>query len=299
MPVFDQLQRASFDGLEFPVRSVQVRSRARVHTHEYLRVPGGLNEKLQRSLYTIEMEAEFHTTIKGYGTLWPNVLAALRNKYEQQITSELVIPTIGAIPAFLSEWHQTAEMGRVRSGEHAQLMFTEDQTEVFLSRALAEVDTSSIETEAANLDTIRKQIIPADAIAAASLFDSIQDTANAIFAIKDQSDLYGALLAAKVNQLTELLRRADREVDDLEDPENYPLVYALQDLLDAAITLERNLIESPRGPRLYTVPRTESVSDIATAIYGDTSRANEILLNNDVEDAFAVPAGYKIIYFAA
>lgn len=117
MPVFDQLQRASFFEIPFPVKSVHIRGRLRRHEHEYLRVPGALNEKLGRGLYMIEMEAVFDANIKGYGRLWPNSLGQLREIYEQELTGDLVVPTIGTIPAFITEWDQTAEMGRVRSGK--------------------------------------------------------------------------------------------------------------------------------------------------------------------------------------
>lgn len=295
MPVFDSLQRASFDGLDFPVRAVHIRGRYRVHTHEYLRVPGGVNEKLERGLYRIEMEAEFHATIRGYGQLWPNVLAAIRGKFEQGITGPLVIPTIGTVPAMIEEWDQTADMGRVRSGESVRIPFLEDQTELFLSTALAKVDQSSIASSASNLQSIRDQlgIDPADT----SLFDAIQDAANAVIAFKDQADLFGGLMSAKIAQLTGLLGEADRAASTLKNPENHQLLEALHELWDAAVTLGRNLAESPRGPRVYVVPRTMSVADIAAAIYGSTDRATEIMLNNALDDAFAVRAGTRIIYF--
>jgi hypothetical protein len=43
--------------------------------------------------------------------------------------------------------------------------------------------------------------------------------------------------------------------------------------------------------------RQMSVSDIATALYGSTDRANEIMLANDLAEPFAVRGGTRIIYF--
>lgn len=295
MPVFDDLQRASFDGLEFPIKSVSVRGSYRKHSHEYLRVPGAITEKLERGLYVVEMEALFHATIRGYGQLWPNTLAAMRNKYEQGITSELVIPTIGTIPAFQDEWMQQAAIGTVRSGETITLHFLEDQTETFLTLALAKVDTTSLSSSTSKLAAIREELSLTESDR--SIFDGIQDAANSLFAIKDQADLFGGLVAAKVLQLEGIIRQADEQLESTQNPENWLLVDALHELWDSVVTLGRNLAESPRGPRLYIVPRIMTVSDIATALYGDTERASEILLNNSLPDPFAVTAGTKIIWF--
>jgi hypothetical protein len=290
MPVFDQLQRASFDGLDFPVKSVSIKGRYRHEEHEYLRVPGAVIEKLERGLYSIEMQACFDTNVRGYGRLWPDVLAAIRSKYETGITSALVIPTIGTIPAMQPEWDQTAEMGKLRSGEMVRLSFKEDQTQRFLSLALVQTQQQDLATRTANLTILRPPDAP-------SIFDQILNAANGILAIKDQSDLYGGLLAAKLGMFTALLNEADKQVTSLNDPTNHETLDAFLELWDAAVRMSTNLAESPRGPRTYVTPRQMSVSDIATDIYGSSERANEIMLNNRLDDPFAVRAGTTIIYF--
>lgn len=299
MPVFDSLQRASFDGYEFPVRSVEIKGRYRHHVHEYLRVPGGVIEKLERGLYVIEMDVPMHATIRGYGGLWPTGVDVLRKKFEEGITSQLVVPTIGSIPAMLTDWTQTAEMGRVRSGENLRLPFLEDQTQLFITNALAEVRQSSLQSSGDKLAlTLEDFALPPDE---RSVFDQITGLANSILAIKDQSDLYGGLLAAKVAQLTNLINQADRQLQSLQDPVNHELLDALHELWDSTITLGKNLAESPQGPRLYIVPKVMPVTEIAKATQdlGGDDDAARIILNNDLEDAFAVAAGKQIIYFAA
>lgn len=297
MPVFDQLQRASFDGIEFMVKSVHITCKGRKHVHEYLRVEAGVIEKLKRGLYQIEMEADFQATMKGFGVAWPNNLAALRDKFEREVDSTLVIPTIGSIPAMLEDWDQTAEMGRIRSGERARLPFIEYANDRILAGALVQVDVSSVAASTTNLAAIRAELELS--AASESIFDSIQDAANAILSIKDQADLYGNLIGAKVAQMTGLIREADRQVTELQDPEFFELLYALQDLHDAAITLAKNMIERPNGPRIYTTPRVMTVSEIAVAVYGSTARANDIMLNNELDDPFAVRAGTNILYMQA
>lgn len=303
MPVFDQLQRCSFDGLEFPIKSVQIRGQYRYHTHEYLRVDGGINEKLKRGLYRIDIDAVFDANIKGYGILWPDVLAVMRNKFELGITSALVIPTIGTVPAFITEWDQSAEISRVRSGEAVRIPFLEDQTETFLANALVQVNSTSLASTSSHLDAViadmKERSILQEESASLDILDGVQVAANAILAIKDQTDLYSGLLSSRVANLAATLRQAQREVVELQDCENWPLLYVMQDLHDAAITLARNLVETRRSPRLFVVPSIMTVSDISSKLYGSTAHANEIMLNNDLEDPFAVRAGTRIIWFEA
>jgi hypothetical protein len=296
MPVFDQLQRAAFDGLEFPIKYVSIKGRYRHEEHEYLRVPGAVIEKLERALYSIEMGAVFDTNIRGYGTLWPNTLAALRNKFEAGVTSALVVPTIGTVPAFQPEWDQTAEIGKIRSGEVVRLLFKEDQTQRFVTLALVKAQQQSLATAASNLGTVRASLadMPAQDI---SIFDAIQEGSNALLAFKDRADLVNGWLAAKIAQVTHLVRQADSALESMKDPVNHELLEAFMGLWNALVVMGTNLAESPRGPRLYTVPRQMSVSDIAVAVYGNTERASEILVNNNFADPFAVPAGEKVIYF--
>lgn len=295
MPAFDSLQRCGFDGVQFPIKSISIKGRYRYHEHEYLRVPGAIIEKLERAVYSIEIDAIFDTNQRGYGQLWPNGIAALRKKYEEGKTGPLVIPTLGTIPAFQPEWDEKIDIARVRSGETARLVFKEDQTARFLRLAVAQSQQQSMATATANLAAMRAQIAePANDV---SIFDQIENAANSILSIKDQSDLYGGLMAQKLTSFTTLMTLADLQLQSLKQPSNYQMLDAFLELWNAGVVMSTNLAESPRGPRTYVTPRQMSVGDIATAVYGGSERASEILMNNNLPDAFAVPAGEKVVYF--
>lgn len=295
MPVFDQLERASFDGVAFPIKSVHIKCQARLHQHEYLRVPGAVIEKLERGPYTIEMEAVFDANIKTYGPLFPELIRVLQESFENQVTAPLVIPTLGTIPAILTEWDETADMAKIRSGVKMRLPFLEDQTQRFLTDAIVKVDQTNLGTAAKKFELTRKDFDPPPPDV--SLFDKIQTAANAVLSIKDRLDLYGALLAAKVEQLISYIRQADLQAQSLQHPENYPLLDALHELWEASVNLHKNLAETPRGPRIYTTPKRMSVSDISVATYGDTTHAVDVMLNNNLTDPFSVPPGTRIMYF--
>lgn len=295
MPIFDSNQRASFNGIEFPLKQLSIKGRYRHAEHEYLRVPGAVIEKLERAIYSIEMVAPFDVNIKGFGRLWPDGVKSLRTLYESGTTGPLVIPTIGTLPAFMPEWDQSIDLAKVRSGETVKLSFKEDQTQRFLQLAIVQTQQKSLATSLTNLAAIRASLNPpANDL---SIFDKIQNAANGILAIKDRSDLYGGLLAAKLGMFTALMGEADKQLESLKEPSNYQALDAFLELWDSAVKMATNLAESPRGPRLYVTPSQQSVSDIATAIYGNSERAAEILVNNNFQDPFAVSAGTKVIYF--
>lgn len=296
MPAADSAQRASFDGMQFPVKTISIRGRYKHAEHEYLRVPGAIIEKLERALYSIEMAAAFDTNIKGYGTLWPDGVKKLRALYEAGKTAPLVIPTIGTVPAFMPEWNQDLDLGRVRSGETVKLSFKEDQTARFLKLAVAQTQQQSLATATSELSLILKSLNPPEADR--NIFDRIIAGANGILAIKDRADMYGGLLAAKLATLSKLMNDADRQLESLKDPANFQALEAFLELWNSTVIMATNLAESPRGPQTWTTPKLMSVSEIAAAIYGGSSeRAPEIMMNNRLDDPFAVPAGEKITYF--
>jgi hypothetical protein len=295
MPAFDSAQRASFKGIQFPCKAVGIKGRFRHAEHEYLRVPGAVIEKFERAVYSIELTAAFDTNIRGFGNLWPQGVTALRKLFESGETAALVIPTIGTIPAFQPEWDQNIDLAKVRSGETIKLSFKEDQTQRFVQLALVQTQQQSLATSLTNLSAIRASLNPPKNDV--NIFDAIQNAANSILAIKDQSDLYGGRLAAQLGMFTALLNEADKQLESLKDPANYQALDAFLALWDAAVKMTTNLAESPRGPRRYVTPRIMSVNDVASAVYGSSERAAEILLANDFADPFAIPAGTSIIYF--
>jgi hypothetical protein len=287
-------QRASFDGIEFPVTRFRVRGTYRDHTHEYLKTDGGANEKFGRSVYTVEMDAEFHSTLLGYPGLYPDALTAIRKRYEAGKTAPLVIPTIGTLQAYQLSWDQGFD-AKVQSGESVPLHFKEDSNEAFLTAALTKIDTGSIDAAAARLDLATAGLW-ADK-PRPSLFDQIQDGANKFFAIRDQVVLYDNLIAGHIEGLVTIVQEADKTIEALQHPENFPIIEALHDLQDALMSFARTATLQSDGPRIFTVDRTMTVAQISSATYGDATHGIEIMQNNMLEDPLAVPAGTPIIWF--
>jgi hypothetical protein len=290
MPEFKSRQRAGFSGVQFPVTGVRIRGVYRDHTHEYLKTDGGANEKLGRSVYLVEMDAEFHAGLDGYPNLYPLGVQLMRKLFEKGITDNIVIPTLGTLRGYQTSWDQDFD-ARVQSGEKVHLRFKEDSV-TGLEQALAKIQQSSLPSAAARLDLAASSLDPKP-----SIFDDIQSAANDVFAIRDQAQLQGALIQGKIDALAGIIREADRDVRELQDPTNYAIVDALHELLEATIDLARDATANGTGPRLYSLPQQMSVSQISTALYGDATHAVEIMQNNNLVDPFAVPAGTTVIWF--
>lgn len=291
MPVFDQYERAGFNSIQFPVKTIKIRGGLRHHLHEWRYIPGAEPEKLGRKPYVIEMGCAFHATIKGYGPLYPGRLATLRKLFEAGTTAELVIPTIGRIQAFCSDWEQMADF-KVRSGEEVPLTFVEDQTAANLVASAVRVNAAAMSTAVSKWEAAAEEIDPKP-----SIFDTISDAANAVLSYKDQFDAFGGLLESKLLQLATLVQAADKQVTEFLDPVNYRVLYALHELLDSTIQLQKDVSDRIRHPQIYTTPALMTLNEIALAIYGNTEKTSELMLNNPLADPFEVPAGQALIWF--
>jgi hypothetical protein len=85
----------------------------------------------------------------------------------------------------------------------------------------------------------------------------------------------------------------------LQEPENYPVFNAVQNLAAAAQSLGETLGGGDPGAELHTfvTPTVMSVQSISMAIFGNASRAMDVLNLNPIEDASAVPANFTIRYY--
>lgn len=294
MPAFDELKRASHHGIAFPVRSVRISGGLREHVHEYPHAPGGAPEKLGRKLYEISMSAMFLQGLidPAWQNLWPVGLATLRRLWEDQVTGPLHIPTIGTIQAYAVDWSQEME-SRIRSGEMAEIKFREDQSSAFLVGELVQVSPSALVDKLAAFELAAEAMSPTP-----SIFDAIQDTTNSVLAFKDQIDLAGNLVEAKLLGLVHLLREADAQVKSLNDPQFVHVLDAMHELWLASQQLHDDVHQKSAQIQTYTVPFRTTITDVARALFGDNTRAADILQLNAIEDPFAIPAGAQLRYYA-
>lgn len=290
MPIFDNLQQASFAGYKFPVSEVEVTGSLRDHVHEYPHAHGGAPEKMGRRLYTVKMVGIFESRFKKYPNLWPMTLNYLRMTFEQGNTEPLVIPTIGTIQAYCRNWSQQ-QTSKSRSGETASFEFVEDQG----SDALVEgVLTGSALVEV--FGTYNAAMLKAEFAKEADIgvFDAVSNAVNAVLAVGDTIDAVGNLVSAKFLALSDMCASADATLT-AQDPRNHPLTEALKNIWDTARNEQQDRSAALRLGT-YVTPYTTALSNIATSIYGDASRTVELMQLNPIDDVFKVRAGTKVKY---
>ena len=295
MAAFDQLQKWSFDNIKFPVEQYTVSSALRKHVHVYPHSPGGAPEKLGRELYVIKATGNFQTRFEGYGdNLWPGDMADLRDRYENELTSTLVIPTIGSIQAFITNWHQIAT-SKIRSGEKVEIEWLEDQSSAFLINQLINVKVQNLDDSSTALFSSADDA----GLSLGSIGDTISGLINSVTAIGDQVQLYGSLLAAQLDGIATACSNLEATLPDLNQPANWQTRDALHNLWFAAVQSRQDVLRQSTPIVAYTTPTLMSVTDVAKALYGDSSRGGQVLQLNALEDPFHIAANTNLRVYAA
>lgn len=306
---FDQFQPFSFAQIPFPYETYSITGGIRKHKHEYPHSPGAAVEKLGRELYEIHVSVNFTAGLvkQPYEELL-NSLAALRSTFEDQTTDALVIPHIGTIQACADKWTETARNTN-RSTIKAELTFYED-----LNSALSLLDTVTISTAAIqelSIDFANAVVgitpqpvtntfgIPHQGPNTLNLFQAISALAVSISGIKDQQELYGALVKSKIDGLKALFQRADRQEPSLNDPDNWQVLDAMHALWKAVLDLEVDLQNTGFRAQLYVTPSVMSISQVSYAIYGNTLASAQLLQLNAIDAPLRIPAKTQLVYYPA
>lgn len=291
MPIFDTFKQASFGGLNFPIDSCKVNGGIRDHIHEYPHADGGTPEKMGRKLYEIRMSGLFQNTFKAYPNLYPTTLNSLRDMWENETTADLVIPTLGTMKCYARAWSHDAT-AKVRSGERVDMVFIEDQQPDGLVAFIANTaGPNGLGGNVANYISVLAGYPDAP-----SDFQLLIGLVNAALIAKDQADLQLLILQAKILQITSLCATLDRNFF-LQDPLKWPLAQSMRDIWLTAQSSLLDLQQQFTTLQTYVTPNRCSVADIARALYKDASRSTDILQLNPIEDAFAVPPGFRIRYY--
>lgn len=290
---FSQILRASFDGIEFPVRKVTVRGGIRQHDHEFPKAAGAATEKLGRKLYVINMSAVFYDNLlpPWDNSLWPANLFLLRDIFERQKTAKLAIPTIGEIDAVCVNWTQEMDV-KARSGETVEFEFKEDQSLDYLIEGLISIRSQSI------LVKVYKIQQEAALLKLPNIFDKLVDKLVGAIQFLEGAEAIAGVAQARLGQVLTMFARLDSAVGALSSAANYTLLEAFLDTWAQTQQLHDDLLKQSLPLIYYTVPRVMSVSDVARAIYGSTEKAADILTMNPIEDAFAIRPGTQLRAYA-
>lgn len=295
--IAETFQSASFAGLKFPCSRVRMRGGLRHHVHVFPHSPGGDPEKMARQLYTVEMTCFFHELPQTdfeeeYPTLYPTQLVLLQKLFEQGKTDNLVIPNVGTMKAFATDWDRDFDFAKAMSGESTVFTFLEDQEKATLFENDFEFGANTMGAKVHSIVALwgtPNRPPP-------SIFQTINDAVTAVLAVEGVADASSKLLEAKVRAVADLCSQADR-LTEMQDPLNHAALRALKDLWLTASKLADDILQKQDVIATWRVPKVMAVTQVASAIYGDAERAMEILQLNPIEDAFAIPAGTLVRYY--
>jgi prophage DNA circulation protein len=284
------LPQASHLSVGFPITRQSVKGSGRQHIHEFPHAPGGQPEKLGRKLYVIKMQALFFDSFKTIPDLYSNRLQQLVAQWEKQTTGTLVVPTIGQIQAFCTEWPREADFAKILSGETLELEFVEDPPASIQDFFF----NGGRDTAQACLDRA-VQIAPQYPTIPMNLLQSLQAAIGQVTALVTSVSMIGQSLANQVNGIIALFQQLDAGAS-MQNPQNYPVLDQVLSAWAAMSQFQQSLTTKQGTPQTFTVPVTMSISQVSVAIFGNTGAAVTLMQMNALDDALSIPAGTPITY---
>lgn len=293
----ETFQKASFNGIAFPILRRSTKCGIRHFLHEFPHSPGAELEKMGRKPYVVSMAAYFHELpdtrlAEEYPDLYPDKLLSLQLLFEKETTGPLVIPGIGTIQACATDWSRTFDFSESLSGELVDLTFVEDQDRDAVFENV-QFGPGSLKEKTHSLMSLVGGIYPHDP---PSIFQTINDVVTSILAIQGVQDAMSKMLEAKLLQAIELCRQAER-LPAFQLPENWPALKALKDVWLSATDAVEDLLGRRSPIHTWTVTRVMSVSQASIEIYGTSEKSVDLMQLNPIEDAFAIPAGTPLRYY--
>ena len=116
----------------------------RDHVHQYPHSPGGAVEKHGASHIVCGTRRSSTNESRATGTTFGRADPSdLRDRWEQEVTSALMIPTIGEIQAYCKSWVERVTPATRQSGVEVELEFVEDQSQAFLVNSIIQITSTT------------------------------------------------------------------------------------------------------------------------------------------------------------
>lgn len=286
--VLSTLQEASFDGMEFPVETVEVNGGNDLAEFSAFRRPGVDVQPTGRKAWRGTLVIPCINTpllVAKYGTLFPNLAYALVDRFTAKPIATLTLPTFGNLTAAVGGITHTSSADD-RGGVRLRVEFIEHNA----TAPLLFADTASG--------------APVDASSSVPLLASTADAAGAPLPGYTPTASTVSAQQAYLDQAPRTASQTDGAFRKMLAPVEANLslpamtTLAARDAFVAALNLRAGIIAlrnavvpSAQTRSRYTVPRTMAVWEIALAVYGDASQVQTILSANTFTDATAIRAG--------
>lgn len=282
------LQEASFDGLDFPVETVELQGGNDLAEFSAFRRPGVDVQPTGRKAWRGTLVIPCINTprlVARYGTLFPNLAYDLVEKFTSKPIAVLTLPTFGNLTAAIGGITHTSAADD-RGGVRMRVEIVEHNA----TAALLFAETASG--------------VPTDAAAAAPILADTADVAGESLrgyqptkpTIDEQQDYLDAA-PRTASQTDGAIRRMLAPVEtNLALPSLAGLAgrdafVATLNLRAGVLALRNALVPSLQTRSRYTTPRTMAAWEIALAVYRDATQTALILSANAFTDPTAIRAG--------
>lgn len=293
LPPFQTLALHSFLDDPFRALRVEIRGGIREHVHVYPHRAGGRTEPLGRELYEFDYQGIYLTNDRTFRDAWPGTIGLHRGAWEQQIVGDLVVSTIGKIRARAIKWKIT-QSAEFQNGEMVSVLFREEDAVDLLSpTSVMTLNVTPLADRAIFIINLAKRLgVQRD------FFDSLLALARQIQGLVAMAKLQLEVIANRATAMADMIRNFDELEKSLNDAKNWQLFVALRDLAIAADELARDSLAKFAPLVTYETEAEMGVLDVSVDIYGDTSRAMEIMRLNPIKNPFRIPAATTLSVYA-
>lgn len=280
---------ASFEGILFPVETASTDSGHDAAEHTAYRRRGAdiepTGRQADRGTLTIPL-VNTPALAARYGTLFPDLYRTLRALFEEVPIGELLHPTRGTFQALIKSWHEELSPDS-RSGTVLKVDWVEHNASALAQTAPdggPPSDTTANASELASVADAKMAAVPS------SGYTPVAPTFNTQLAILDGPGLTFADVGACFRVLFGAVD-ANLALATLATAAAYEARSALENLRAAVVAMQSRYQPQRDRVRLFTVPQTMALWQVAQIVYGDASLDGLILAANAIEDALFVPAG--------
>lgn len=310
MPTFEEeLQEAALDGIAFPVSSRRVQNSRSYGRHRYAYRDGQEAENTGLDPIGFELDVPLFDGVEWPTELWPGTWDALRLLLEDPEAGgfyEYDDPEFGPMQVIVPDWSWETS-GESRDGgllrltieraelDEGTLVIRDSDARGVSSRLAEQLDEATADAGlddddiATAFEVYGVPLTDQDPVTLGSgnvMSSLVEDFASAL----DEGALAQDELAAKLDELRSRID-AVRRFPETQDPRNWSMVYASERLLATVTDLAEAARRTAPPVMDYEVPDMMSVYEVASILYGNTSRADEILARNTIPEPLFIPRG--------
>jgi len=280
-----QLERASFRGVEFDVVSTEDSIERRIVAHEYPYKDGAELEDLGRRPRPARFVAVFH------GPQYEADLSSFLLVADEGKTGPMRHPVFGTWQAKVTRISMRHETSR-RDHCEVELELQEDALDTELP-TLFSVEAAKHELAISSAAVSEELVILDEDLPDVETF--VNDALDFIDDVESITDD----LTARLDQMHQGMLNAVATAKAIGDVKSWPIVRACRRTMMAATRLKKRVERMVPTASKKRLPVHTPLAAVATSLYGDAERADELLRLNKIRNPFMVPPGTELKTFDA